>query len=515
MRAPLPQDDETLSTLAENVVLREQVEQLKGRIAWFENQLFGQKSEKRHVENPEQRELNLLGEFVCSDPVPADKVTITYQRGKAKKHRPDDCVTDSGLRFGDEVPVEIISVIPDEFKGSDSDSYEIIDTKVSYKLAQRSASYVILQYETPVFKVKADQSLVSAPMPDQVLESSLADVSLLVGLMIDKFLYHLPLHRQHQRLSQAGITVARSTLTNWVKRAIELLRPIVDAQLQHVLLSRVLAMDETPIKAGKKHKGKLQQAYFWPLYGEDDEVVFTFSKHRGRQHIQKVLSTQYQGTLVTDGYAAYARYAEQCEGVVHAQCWVHSRRKFVEAKDCATEAVEQALEFIGQLYRIEERIREKKLGGQKKRQYRSEYSRPLVDQFFTWCQTQCYEGALTPKHPLTKALNYVLSREAALRVFLEDPLVPMDTNHLEREIRPIPLGRKNWMFCWSELGAEHVGIIQSLISTCKLQGVNPHVYLTDVLQRVSEHPASHVEGLTPRLWKEHFADDPMRSVLDR
>lgn len=222
------------------------------------------------------------------------------------------------------MPIEIISVVPEQLQDSGTDGYEVIDTKISHKLAQRSASYVVLQYETPVFKTKTDQSLVSAPMPDQVLESSLADVSLLTGLMIDKFLYHLPLHRQHQRMSQADITVARSTLTNWVKRAIELLRPVVDAQLQHVLLSRVLAMDETPIKAGKKHKGKLQQAYFWPVCGEGDEVVFTFSKHRGRQHIEKVLGNQFQGTLVTDGYAAYARYAQQCDGVVHAQCWVHT-----------------------------------------------------------------------------------------------------------------------------------------------------------------------------------------------
>lgn len=515
MKTPRFQDDETLSAHAENVVLREQVEQLKGRVAWFEKQLFGQKSEKRLVENPEQGELNLLGEPVHSEPAAEDKITVTYQRGKAKKQRPDDCITDAGLRFGDEVPIEIISVVPDELKAADPGEYDIIDTKISHKLAQRSASYVVLQYETPVFKVKIDQSLVSAPMPDQVLDSSLADVSLLVGLMVDKFLYHLPLHRQHQRMSQAGITVARSTLTNWVKRAIELLRPIVDAQLQHVLLSRVLAMDETPIKAGKRHKGKLQQAYFWPVYGEDDEVVFTFSKHRGRQHIEKVLSTQFQGTLVTDGYAAYTRYAQQCEGVVHAQCWIHSRRKFVEAKDHAPEVVEEILALIGQLYQIEEQIRLKKLSGEKKQQYRLEHSRALVDDFFTRCKVQCYEANLTPKHPLTKALNYVLNREAALRVFLEDPLVPMDTNHLEREIRPIALGRKNWMFCWTELGAEHVGIIQSLISTCKLQGVNPHIYLTDVLQRVGEHANSRVEELTPRLWKEQFADNPMRSVLDR
>ncbi len=138
---------------AENVVLLEQVEQLKGRLAWFEKQLFGQKSEKRLVDNPEQGVLNLLGEPVRCEPSIEDSLTVTYQRDKAKKQRPDDCVTDAGLRFRDEVPVEIIRVVPEELKAAASDEYDVIDTKVSHKLAQRSASYVVLQYETPVLKV--------------------------------------------------------------------------------------------------------------------------------------------------------------------------------------------------------------------------------------------------------------------------------------------------------------------------------------------------------------------------
>ena len=132
-----------------------------------------------------------------------------------------------------------------------------------------------------------------------------------------------------------------------------------------------------------------------------------------------------------------------------------------------------------------------------------------------WCAQQLQRQDLTPKHVLRKALNYVLAREIELRVFLEDPQVPMDTNHLEREIRPITLGRKNWLFCWTKLGAEYVGLTQSLISTCKLHDINPNTYLTDVLQRISIHPASQVADLTPRLWKEKFSENPLRSVLQR
>lgn len=137
----------------------------------------------------------------------------------------------------------------------------------------------------------------------------------------------------------------------------------------------------------------------------------------------------------------------------------------------------------------------------------------MVDGFFDWCLQLIETKTLLPKDPLLKAINYVRSKETALRVFLEAPDVPMDTNHLERALRPIPMGRKNWLFCWTELGAEHVGVIQSLVSTCKLHDINVYDYLTDVLLRINQHPASQVHELTPRLWKERFAGSLLRSEL--
>jgi transposase len=192
---------------------------------------------------------------------------------------------------------------------------------------------------------------------------------------------------------------------------------------------------------------------------------------------------------------------------------VHSRRYLVNAQDSSPEEVSLVLEMIGQLFKIEKHINKNNISAEKKRQYRLENSNPLVDDVFSWIREQCQREDLTPKHPLAKALKYIQNREAELRVFLEDLDVPMDTSHFEREIRPITLGRKNWMFCWTELGAQHVGLIQGLISTCKLHDINPHTYLTDVLQRVSSHSASKVEELTPGIWKDKFAGDPMRSVI--
>jgi hypothetical protein len=283
--------------------------------------------------------------------------------------------------------------------------------------------------------------------------------------------------------------------------------------LASILSSRILAMDETPVKAGNK-KGGMKQAWFWPLLGDAGEIAFTFSPSRGRRHIETILQREFDGTLVSDGYSAYSSYIEANTKITHAQCWVHTRRYFLAAQEGEPDA-ERVLEHIAYLYRVEERITEQALSGEQKRRQRLETSKPVVDQLFAWCRGRVERGDLLPKDPLTTAIGYALKREHALRVFLEDPDVPLDNNHTERALRPIALGRKNWLFCWTEIGAEHVGIIQSLIATCKLQEVDPYTYLVDVLQRVAIHPAKKVGELTPRQWKSRFADNPLRSDIHR
>jgi len=216
--------------------------------------------------------------------------------------------------------------------------------------------------------------------------------------------------------------------------------------------------------------------------------------------------------LLTDGYAAYARYAERT-GITHAQCWAHTRRTFERAKDIEPAAVADALRRIGELYACEEYIRDHRLSGEARGDYRLTHAKPVLDDFFAWADEQIQQAALLPSNPLTKALHYALERRESLSVYLSDPEVPIDTNHLERALRPIPMGRRNWLFCWSEVGAEAVATIQSLIVTCRLHDIDPYVYLVDVLQRIDRHPASEVDLLIPRLWKQHFADDPLRSDL--
>jgi hypothetical protein len=258
----------------------------------------------------------------------------------------------------------------------------------------------------------------------------------------------------------------------------------------------------------------MKTGYFWPIYGDAHEVVFPFTSSRSGEALRGILG-ESTGTLLTDGYAAYEQYAARVQGVVHAQCWSHTRRGFVEAQDVEPELAGKALDLIGRLYEEEGRLKRRLLEPKKLLELRALHCKPVVDELFTWLERTLDERVLLPRNPFTGAAGYALARAGPLRVFLEDPEVPLDTNHLEREIRPIAVGRKNWLFCWTEIGAQYVGVFQSLLATCRLQGVDPYTYLVDVLQRVECHPASEVMELTPRLWKENFASSPLRSAIDR
>ena len=494
--------------------LSREVDVLKHQLEWFKRQVFGAKSERRIIDSASGQ--MCLGELPIPETppeAPGQKVAGHTRRSPQTDFARDK---DESSLFFDEarVPVETIALANPESKGLAADQFDVIGEKVSHRLAQRPGSYVILKYVRPVIKRRDTQTIHCPAAPAGVIEGSRADVSFMAGLLIDKFAYHLPFYRQHQRLAEAGITVSRPWLTQLGQQGIALLEPIYDAQFASIRNARVKAMDETPIKAGRAGPGKLKAAYFWPVYGELDEVCFPFFDSRRIEHVEQALGLTpvERGVLLSDGYTAYAHYTQKT-GLTHAQCWAHTRRKLFEAKDIEPAIAAQGLDLIGGLYAVEERIHEQKLGATKKLDYRLMHAKPIVEQFFAWVNRQFETQGLLPSNPMTKALAYARERRVGLEVYLTDPDVPIDTNHLERALRAIPMGKKNWMFCWTELGARHVGIMQSLLVTCRLHGIDPYDYLVDVLQRVGQHPASRVHELTPRLWQSLFADNPLRSPL--
>ncbi len=493
-------------------------DEMARQLAFFKKQLFGPKSERRVID-PSGDQLWIGETEGAGEPdAPAPTVTVAEHE---RRRRPRRAVGgDEPVRFDPSVPVETIEVTNLDVPESERDQYVVVSRKITERLAQRPGPYVVLRYVRTVLKRKSDGMFSCPPAPESVLEKSMADVSFLAGLVIDKLSYHLPLHRQHQRLAAAGVRIGRSTLTGYFQRVADLLDPIYHAQLGSILHSKVLAMDETPIKAGpKKNKppgtrGAMHTGYFWPLYGDHDEVAFPFAATRAHAVVAKTLG-EYAGTLLTDGYEAYEKYAATLAGVVHAQCWGHVRRHLVAAESSEPALAAEALDRIGTLYELEAEHRTASMTPQEILAHRRTHSRPVVDAFFAWLEQVRVEHLLLPSSPFTKAIDYALGREKALRVFLDDPAVAPDTNHLERAIRPVAVGRRNWLFCSTEAGAHQLGALQSLLVTCRLHGVDPYTYLVDVLQRVHVHPAKRVHELTPRRWKDLFADDPMRSDLDR
>ena len=494
------------------------IEELSAQLQWFHKQLFGETSERR-LPDPPGEQLSLGQALEPARGVEEAPQTIAeHQRKKRRSLSVDG--DGQKLFFDETVPVEEIKLPNPEAAGLSEDEFEVIGQKTRRRLAQRPGAYVILKYVRDVIRKKCDgkeeEAIFCPAAPESVFEKSHADVSFLAGLLIDKFQYHLPLHRQRQRLESCGVHVSRGWLTQLVHRCGDLLEPIFAAQLESIRRSRVRLMDETPIKAGRKEKGKMRDAYFWPVLGGDREIAFLYFNSREHRHVFEALGNPpgADSVIVSDGYGAYKEYARST-GTANAQCWVHSRREFIKAEVVEPGKVKEALDRMRPLWEIEKAIQEQSLQGEAKRRCRQEHSRPVAEAFFAWVENTLKDTALLPSNRLTRALNYVQQRREALSIFLTDPDVPLDTNELERALRVIPMGRKNWMFCWTEVGAKYVGIFQSLIVTCKMHDINPTTYLVDVLQRVGNHPQSKIDQLTPARWGQFFADHPLRSDIDR
>lgn len=479
-------------------------------IRWFQAQLFGPKSEKRLLEELTPEDQLWLGEQMLEhseNPPPPEETVASYerkQRGTKKTELSEEC-SSSRLKFEDSVPIKEIRVVDPELAKRNQDQVEFIGEEVTHRLAQRS-SFVVLKYVRPIWRDKGQDEVHKAAVPSGIIKRSFADVSFLAELAVEKCCYHLPLYRQHQRLTQSGVHVKRSTLTRLLQRVAELVEPIYDAQMSSVLQGKVLAMDESPTPAGRGN-GKMKKGFYWALYGEQDEVCFLFSPSRSRAVIDAVLEN-FQGTLLSDGYKAYESFAARRPEVTLAGCWAHTRRYFLKAEKVEPEKTKWVLRKLQELYKIEATARGKP---KKLKPARAEFSKPIIDALFEYFQSELERTALLPSNPFVKAVEYAMEREDALRVFLENPEVAIDTNHLERMIRPAVIGRKNWLFHTTEDGARHAGILYSLLQTCRLHDINPRTYLIDILQRIQTHPAVDAWQLVPAQWRERFEKSPLLS----
>jgi transposase len=343
------------------------------------------------------------------------------------------------------------------------------------------------------------QTLIQAPVPAQIIDKGIPTSGLLAQVLVAKYSDHLPLYRQENIFARSGFAIPRSTLAAWVGVCGVQLQPLVDALKETMLKSAVLHADETPVAMLKPGNKKTHRAYLWayaPGAFEDlKAVVYDFCESRAGEHARTFLG-KWKGSLVCDDFSGYK--ASFVGGITEAGCLAHSRRKFFDLHvSNKSQIAAQACAYIGQLYDVEREV--KHLDTDERLQIRQTKSKPLAEAFHQWMLLQ--RQRITDGSATARALDYSLKRWTALTQFLGDGQLPIDNNWIENQIRPIAIGRNNWLFAGSLRAGQRAAAVMSLIQSAKLNGHDPYAYLKDVLARLPTQKNSQIEELLPHRWQ--------------
>lgn len=343
------------------------------------------------------------------------------------------------------------------------------------------------------------ETIVQAPVDAHIIDKGIPTTGLLAQVLVAKYADHLPLYRQEGIFARAGVAIPRSTLAQWVGSCGVQLQSLVDAMKAQVLLHRVLHADETPVQMLKPGDGKTHRAYLWayaPGAFEDTKaVVYDFCESRAGEHARKFLG-EWRGSLVCDDFSGYKALIA-C-GVTEVGCLAHARRKFFDLHVAnKSQIAEFALEKFACVYDIEREV--KALTATERQEIRKAKTKPLLDALHEWMSLQRQK---VPNGSATaKALDYSLRRWAALTRFVDDGQLPTDNNWIENQIRPIALGRSNWLFAGSLRAGQRAAAVMSLIQSARMNGHDPYAYLKDVLTRLPTHKANRIEELLPHRWQ--------------
>ncbi len=348
------------------------------------------------------------------------------------------------------------------------------------------------------------QKLVQAPVAAHIIDKGIPTAGLLAQVLVAKFLDHLPLYRQEHIFKRAGLAIARSTLASWVGECGAQLQPLVDALSAELLRHDVLHADETPVAMLKPGNKKTHKAYIWTYcttsFNATKAVVFNFAETRSGENVREFLGQNgehpWKGKLVTDGFSGYKATFER--GVTEVGCVAHSRRKFHEL--CAnhgSKVGEQALRYFQLLFKIEEKIAG--CTPEERRRIRQRKSRRVAAALHKWLLRQRLH---VPNGSATaKAIDYSLKRWQALTRYINDGDLPISNNWVENQIRPIAIGRSNWLFAGSLRAGKRAAAVMTLVHSARINGHDPYIYLRDILERLPSHPASRIEKLLPHRWQ--------------
>ena len=489
--------------------LQSRIKELTAQVAWLNRQLFGRKSEKLGIIDPAQ--LNLFADIQSEQMQEAnesrdeavEKITKTKEeRRQEKKNR---------IMMEDLPVLEQVILTPDNL---DKNLYKKIGQEVTRIVEHKPGLLYIKEIIREKWGLKDNTSVapkgmsgvLTAPMPLLPIYKGIAGASLLSEILLQKYEYHMPYYRQIKQYSHLGMKgLTESTVDGWFKQTMPLLRPLYEALKSEVMKAAYVQADETTTPVINKETHKAAKEYLWMVRAVMERlVIFHYDQGSRAGAVIESLANRYnfKGYLQCDGFAGYETAFKTKPDVRLVNCMVHIRRHFEQALDENRQMAEHALREIQHLYRIEHMCDEAEMSFDERKAKRQELSRPIMEALKMWMET---EGVKYSESSQTgKAITYAYTRWDNMMRYLEDGMLLLDNNLAENEIRPITLGRKNYLFCGNHEAAENMAVVCSLLATCRNHDVNPRDYLNDVIGQMPYHAkASHEEliGLLPHKWK--------------
>lgn len=480
----------------------EQVLDLNYRIASLTHQLdqlkkaiYGSRQERfiPFQNNPAQIALELNAEQIATCNI-IDVKKISYLRTTAEVSE-NKKVHPGRMKLPEHLERREIVIDPVE----NIEGCKKIGEEVTEELEFEPGSLYVNRIIRPKYARPDNGGIITAPMIERPLPKAIAGAALLANIVIEKYVDHLPLYRQVERFKREGITIPYSTISEWTGGTCTLITPLYEALKKSVLQSSYLHADETPIKVlDKDKKGTTHRGYFWVYQNSIEKMVlFDYRPGRGREGPEEMLQN-FQGHLQTDGYPLYDHFKKQ-QGITLMHCMAHARRMFFDALENDPSRAEYAMQQIGLLYDIERKAKSLLLNTGDTMQLRQKEALPILQNFETWMKQEYIK--LAPKSAIAKALAYAIARWNELKEYTTDGKLNIDNNPVENSIRPVAVGRKNYLFAGSHEAAQRSAMLYSLMGTCKLHGVNPLLWLTDVLKKIATHRINKIADLLPQNWQ--------------
>ena len=482
-----------------NSSLLEENAYLKSQIELFKRMQFGQKRE-RFEGDPAQGVLPFevpAAEVIQQEEEIQEQITYTRKKQSAHKGR---------AALPAHLPVEEIEIHPE----GDLSDMVCIGKEVTEELECEPARFFIrryIRYKYAAKNGKGFEGIKTGELPERVIDKGIPGVGLLSMILTDKYMDHLPLYRQKQRFARENIPIASSTIEGWVKQGLERLEPLYHQLKFDIKAKGYLQVDETGIKVlESEKKGATHLGWYWvyhsPLGGL---VLMDYQPTRGSVATKEMLAN-FKGYLQSDGYAVYEKIGQR-EEVTPVACWAHARREFERALDNDKIRASKALSLIQQLYAVERKAKEEQMQANHIKQLRLEESLPVINELGKWIFAEMKNTL--PKSQIGKAMHYAMERWDKLSAYLQDGNLHIDNNATENAIRPIALGRKNYLFAGSHDAAQRAAMIYSFFAICKKHEVNPYQWLKYALQNIMSINHKNIRELYPQNFKKLFQDDKM------